>query len=551
VARGGGPLTARRAEPDLLLHGAALLDATRIPSRSGAARAERRGAAREAVWIRNGRVAMVGPLSVVRARAARAARVVDLGGGTLTPGFTDSHIHLVTWNRALEEPWLADQSPESIERAARERAAAAPREEWLLLRGWVPREWPLARRARATLDRIAPDRPLVLHAVDGHSVWANGVALERAGIGPHTSDPSGGVVERDATGNLTGALIEEAYRLLTTRIVRAAAVRDELEGALTRARSLGITGGHDFDRSATWRAAAELARDGRLDFRLLLSVPVATLAAAEALGLAAGLGGDRLRVGPVKMYADGTLGSSTALLEEPYEGTPNRGIEVLSREDMKESCARAAANGLSVAIHAIGDAAVRNALDAIEAAQETGARFPLPPRIEHIQLSREEDWPRFRRLAVLASVQPAHLLTDRAIALRLWGTRTRRSYAWKSLAAAGARLVFGSDAPFDVAGPLRAIQAAVLRRDGADSADRVFHPEQRLSLGRALRAHLEDPHLAAGWCLPLGRIAPGFGADLVHYSHDLTRTPLEEWHEARVRSVWIGGVRVPVAVRRR
>jgi predicted amidohydrolase YtcJ len=549
LAGGRGSLSTRAAEPDLVLHGASLLDASRVPPRprSGSDRVR----PHEAVWIRGGRIVAAGPAAAIRARAGRSVRRIDLGGGTLTPGFTDSHIHLVTWNRALEEPWLAAQSPEAVERAARERAAAAPREEWLLLRGWIPREWPLARRDRGMLDRIAPDRPLVLHAVDGHSVWANAVALERAGIDRRTANPPGGIVERDASGALTGALIEEAYRLLTSRIVRSAPVRDELATALTRARSLGITSAHDFDRSATWRAAAELAREGRLEFRLLLSVPVATLDAAEALGLAAGLGGDRLRVGPVKMYADGTLGSSTALLEEPYEGTTNRGIEIMSPDDLASACARAAAAGLTVAIHAIGDAAVRNALDAIERTLRSGASFPLPPRVEHIQLSRVEDWPRFRSLGVLASVQPVHLLTDRAIAPRLWGDRTRRSYAWKSLAASGARLLFGSDAPFDRAGPIAAIQAAVLRRDGAESADRVFHREQRLTLGRALRAHLEDPHRAAGWTLPLGRLEPGFGADLVHFDHDLTRTPLEEWHQARVRGVWIEGRRVATAPSRR
>ena len=466
------------------------------------------------------------------------------------PGFTDAHIHLVTWNRALGEPSLEEQTPEAIGRAVRARANAAPGEEWLLLRGWIPREWPLGRRDPGILDRIAPDRPLVLHAVDGHSVWGNRLALERAGIDRRTPDPPGGIVERLASGALTGALIEEAYRLLTSTIIRTTPVRDELTQALARARSLGITSAHDFDRSATWRAAAELAREGRLDLRLLLSVPVAALGSAEDLGLATGLGGDRLRIGAVKMFADGTLGSSTALLEEPYEGTANRGIEVLSPDELASGCARAARAGLSVAIHAIGDAAVRNALDAIERTLRAGARFPLPPRIEHIQLSRSEDWPRFRSLGVLASVQPTHLLTDRVIAPRLWGSRTRRSYAWKSLAAAGARLVFGSDAPFDRAGPLQAVQAAVLRRDGAESEDRVFHREQRMTLSRALRAHLEDPHRAAGWSHPLGRLEVGYGADLVHFDHDLARTPLAEWHRAQVRGVWIGGRPVVGASRR-
>jgi predicted amidohydrolase YtcJ len=245
------------------------------------------------------------------------------------------------------------------------------------------------------------------------------------------------------------------------------------------------------------------------------------------------------------MFADGTLGSSTALLEEPY-AAGGTGIEVMSPDDLKDGCAAAARAGLSVAIHAIGDRAVRNALDAIEQARADGASFPLPPRIEHIQLSRSEDWPRFRSLGVLASVQPIHQVSDRPLARRLWGERTARSYAWKSLERAGAKLIFGSDAPFDRAGPLLAIQAALLRRETAEPSAEAFHPEQRLTLKRALRAHLEDPHLAAGWPTPLGKISEGYGADLVHFSHDLHQTPPGEWARARVRAVWVGGRRVPV-----
>jgi len=535
VARRGGPLS-RRPEPDLVLHGAALLDASR------AGRAPR---AKEAVWIRNGRIAGVGTLGELKRRAGRGAEIVDLGGGTLTPGFTDSHIHLVTWIRALEEPWLEAQDPASIASAVTRRLEAAPEEEWILLRGWIPREWPLERRSRAMLDRIGAGRPLVLHAVDGHSVWGNAAAFERAGINAWTTNPPGGEIQLDRDGEPTGVLIEEAYRLLTTRIVRKASPKDELARALDRARSLGITSAHDFDRSATWRAAAELARSGPLDFRLLLSVPVASVEAATALGLAAGHGGDQLRVGPVKMFADGTLGSSTALLEEPYTAG-GIGVEVMAPTDLEKGCAAAARSGLSVAIHAIGDRAVRNALDAIERALTEGASFPLPPRIEHIQLSRPEDWPRFHALGVLASVQPIHQISDRPLARKLWGDRTSRSYAWKSLERAGATLIFGSDAPFDRAGPLLAIQAALLRREAGEPATEAFHPEQGLSLKRALRAHLEDPHLAAGWPVPLGKISAGFGADLVHFSHDLLQTPPGEWTRARVRTVWVGGRRVRV-----
>jgi predicted amidohydrolase YtcJ len=241
------------------------------------------------------------------------------------------------------------------------------------------------------------------------------------------------------------------------------------------------------------------------------------------------------------MFADGTLGSSTALLEDPYEGKESRGLMRLSPEELGEGCLRAARAGLSVAIHAIGDRAVRNALDAIQSALARGARFPVPPRIEHIQLVRTEDLGRFRALGVVASVQPIHQITDGPVARRLWGGRTERSYVWRSLLRAGARLAFGSDAPFDRPGPLLGIQAALLRRGSDEPRDRAFHPEQRLTLTQALRAHLEEPHRLADWGIPLGRITARWGADLVRFDHDLLALHAEELHEAHVRGVWVEG----------
>jgi hypothetical protein len=219
-------------------------------------------------------------------------------------------------------------------------------------------------------------------------------------------------------------------------------------------------------------------------------------------------------------------------------------MEVIGPEDLRARCARSASAGLTVAIHAIGDRAVRNALDAIEGAHRLAPAFRVPPRIEHIQLARTEDLPRFRALGVLASVQPIHLLTDRAVARRFWGARTSRAYAWKGLLRSGARLLFGSDAPFDRAGPLLALQAALLRREGEEPGDLAFHPRERLTLGQALRAHLEGPHGAADWPVRLGRLAPGFAADLVHFDQNLAQISPDFWHRSRVRGTWVDGIRV-------
>lgn len=557
-ARAKAPVTRpRAAEAGWLFYGGRILDARRAP-RAGAAPRASKSAPRavrptypEAVLVRGGRIEAVGPRAAVERAAGRGVERVDLRGGTLTPGFVDSHIHLLTWIRALGEARLEEQTPEGLDRVVHARLKRARDGEWITVRGWVPREWPRDLLRRATLDRLLPDRPLILYAVDGHSVWANGAALRIGGIDARTPNPPGGVVAREPGGEPTGVLAEEAADLIRPLVPRLHNPVEDLSAAIRKAHSLGITSAHDFDRAETWRAAETLHAEGKLPFRLLLSIPVAKLDSAEALELRSGFGDGRLRVGPVKMFADGTLGSATALLEEPYQDSESRGMEVMSAADLKDRCSRAHAAGLTVAIHAIGDRAVRNALDAIAGSVREGAvhggaggggrNFRLPPRIEHIQLAREEDFPRFKRLGVLASVQPAHQLTDRAVARRHWGSRTVRSYAWRSLARAGARLIFGSDAPFDQAGPLLALEAARLRRRCAEPDSETFHPEQRLSLARALRAHAEEPHRAAGWGVPLGRIQPGWGADLVVFDQDLFRVAPGDFHWARVTGVWVDG----------
>jgi len=535
------PRSRREHPEEILFFGGRLLDAPRASKLPAPGRAPSIRKGGEAVWVRSGRIEAVGRIADLRRRAGKGRAEVDLEGGTLTPGFTDSHIHLVTWIRSTDEPWMADQTPGAIATAVRERLAASPGEEWILIRGFVPRAWEAGRRLRATLDAIAPDRPLVLYAVDGHSVWANGIALARVGMTRGTPDPPGGRIDRGPSGDPTGILIESADRPIRAAVVHGEAPADSLRRALARARGLGLTSAHDFDRSATWRAAQDLERLEALGFRLLLSVPLSSLDHAVSLGLRSGFGSERLHIGPVKMFADGTLGSSTALLEFPYEGSAGIGIEVTSREELADGCHRAARAGLSVAIHAIGDRAVRNALDAIESPLAKGFRYPLPPRVEHVQLARLEDLARFRGLGALASVQPIHQVTDRPVALAHWGERTRYSYAYRSLLRAGASLAFGSDAPFDRPGPLLAIQAALVRRGGEEPAEATFHPEQRLTLPQALRAHLEEPHRAAAWEAPLGRIAPGYGADLVQWDHDLAATPIESWHQVAARGVWVGG----------
>jgi predicted amidohydrolase YtcJ len=533
---------AKRPGAAWLFHGGRILDARRAAAlRPSAGARASRVSYTEAVLVRGDRIEAVGPLERVRLAAPRGTRRIDLRGGTLTPGFVDAHIHLLTWIRAVNDAWLEVQTPQGLGEVVRRASARAREGEWVTIRGWVPREWPRELRRRETLDRALSDRPLVLYAIDGHSVWGNSAALRDAGLGAHTADPPGGTVERGDSGEPTGVFIEQAASLLHRAVPNRREPAEDLAHAVRRAHALGITGAHDFDRTDIWAAAQELDARGRLPFRILLSIAAAKLQSAETLELRGGWGNDRVRVGPVKFFADGTLGSGTALLEEEYEDDTSKGTEVLSRPELEDRCAHARGAGLTVAIHAIGDRAVRNALDAIEGSIRRWGPFPAPPRIEHIQLVREEDLPRFKALGVLASVQPIHQVTDRVVARRKWGARTGRSYAYRALLRAGAKLLFGSDAPFDQPGPLLALQAALLRRQGEEPESATFHPEQRLTLSSALRAHLEEPSRLAGWDPPLGRIEAGWGADLVQFDQDLLRIGPERLHRVRVGAVWVAG----------
>jgi len=529
-------MTTRKCDPESawLFHGGRILDARRVGPETST----------EAVLVRRDRIAAVGPLARLRRSAPRGTHVVNLRGGTLTPGFVDAHIHILTWFRATSDVWLQDQTPEALAIAVRKAESRAREGDWITIRGWVPREWSSELKRISTLDGALPYRPLVLVAVDGHSAWGNRVALEQAGLGSHTANPPGGIVDRDPSGSLTGIVIEEARPLLLRAVPSRRPASVDLERAIRRLHALGITGAHDFDRREIWGAAQELSQAGRLPFRLVLSVPAVKLDAAEALELRSGWGAENLHVGPVKFFADGTLGSGTALLEREYEDSTSTGIEVTSRPELEDRCAKARKAGLTVAIHAIGDRAVRNALDAIEGSIRRWGPFPVPPRIEHIQLVREEDLPRFKALGVLASVQPIHQVTDRPVANRKWGARTSRAYAYRSLHRAGARLLFGSDAPFDRPGPLLGIQAALLRREPGEPESAAFHPEQRLGMPACLQAHLEEPNRIAGWTLPAGRIEPGWAADLVQFDQDLLHMGVESLHRARVRRVWIAGTQV-------
>ncbi|MBI3974816.1 MAG: amidohydrolase, partial [Armatimonadetes bacterium] len=361
-------------------------------------------------------------------------------------------------------------------------------------------------------------------------------ALEAAGIGPETADPPGGEIARDASGHPTGILKEAAKEPMLMVVARPepGALRHAAEEATAAAHRMGIVGVHNMAADGGFGLSSEhgpgvellsvfqrLRSDGALGVRMWLTIPGGTLDRAIEAGLRTGQGDEWLRIGGVKVFADGTLGSQTASMLEPFEGQPgNTGIAIHPPETLADLVGRAVRVGVWPVIHAIGDRANRDVLDAFalhrDAARRAGVRF----RIEHVQLLHPVDLPRLAALGVVASMQPIHATSDRDIADRYWGARSRTGYAWRSLLRAGTALAFGSDAPVETLDPWQGIYAAVTRRRPGNDRG-AWYPEEAVTIDEAVRAYTVGAAWASGEEGSKGMLAPGRLADFIVLDRDV------------------------------
>jgi predicted amidohydrolase YtcJ len=479
----------------------------------------------DAVLIEDGRIVATGPRDSLRARAPHA-RVLDLSGTTLTPGLTDAHIHLVEWAFSRREVDLsAARSPAHA--AAAVAAASDGSAGWMRGRGWNPHLWEGEEPAASFLDEAFPDRPVALQSHDMHALWVNGEGLRRAGITAATPDPDGGRIVRDGAGTPTGLLLENAGPLVARHIPAptAADAIDAIVDAQAALHALGITGVHSFPgihivEPSPLGLLETLRSRGALRLRVLQHIALDRLEHAIALGLRGGFGGEWIRIGGVKMFLDGALGSRTAWMRRRYETTDDDcGIQVLDEADFRAIVRRAAAAGIPSTVHAIGDAAVALALDVLSAPD---TRVPaMPHRIEHVQCCPPERFADAARAGIVCSMQPAHLITDWTIADRHWGPqRSRGAYAFGSLLRAGAILAFGSDVPVEPVDPRLGLHAAALRRDLDGAPAGGWYPDERIALADALLAYTVGPARAAGLGTPAGTLAPGAPADLAAWDSD-------------------------------
>jgi predicted amidohydrolase YtcJ len=381
--------------------------------------------------------------------------------------------------------------------------------------GWDANNWSHPPD-RAELDALHPG-PVYLDSLDVHAAWVNSASLAVAGISRATPDPYGGRIVRDGAGEPTGLLLERAVELMLPHLPEPPdAVLDEaLHEAQAEAHRLGLTGIHNVEGDAALAAFRRLEDAGALRLRVLFHPPVTSLPALQRSGTRSGVGTAWLRIGGIKMFLDGSLGSRTAWMLEPFEGTRDRGMPITSEDEASAAMRSAALSGIASAVHAIGDAAVRRALDLMGALP----RVAIPHRIEHFQCVHPADLDRAAASGIVVSMQPAHLLTDIPLVDRHWGPRGRGAYAFESLRRRGTPMVFGSDVPVASLDPREGLFAALERRDCTGGPRGGWRPEEKLGFEDAVRAYTVGAAHAAG--RPTGgSLAPGNDADLVAWELD-------------------------------
>ncbi len=536
------PACARAAEPaDLVLTNAVVHTADAKRPRA------------EAVAVRGNRIVAVGSDADARHFAGPGARVLDLAGRTVVPGFDDSHAHLLGIGYArLDVDLVGTRSyAEVVERVAAALKGRRPG-EWVRGRGWHEGKWdapaPGAVRGfptHAALSAVSPDNPVVLERADGHAALGNARAMALGGVTRATRAPAGGEIVRDAAGEPTGVFVDNAQALVEPPERSREEVRRALDLAMEECLAKGVTSLTDAGAGTEVLALyREAAAAGKLRARLY--VMAAGPATMRALGRPEiGLGGGLLTIRAVKLYADGALGSRGAALLEPYSDDPgNTGLLVTPPGGILEAARFALAHGFQVGTHAIGDRASRIVLDAYETAFRENPAVRDPRfRIEHAQILDAADIPRFGRLGVLAAMQGIHCPSDRPWApQRLGEARVKEgAYAWRKLLDAGARILNGTDAPVEDVSPIQNFHATVTRQDASGQPPGGFDPDQRLTRAEALRTMTLDAAYGSFAESEKGSIEVGKLADLVVLSQDILAVPAEALMKTEILATIVDG----------
>ncbi len=501
----------------------------------------------------NGHIVAVGTNDEVRRVRGQHTHILDLKGKTVLPGFIDAHIHLLHTAHSQNQIDARSATSEAeVAELVRNRASQTPHGHWIQGGQWDRNLWTDTRfPSKASLDAAAPSHPVALSSKDGHLLWVNSLALQRANITAETAQPETGNILHDGSGEPTGVLQEEGATSLVYGVIDSSDPimnRTLIERTLAQLQSSGITTIHDIEGDTSLNLFQELRNEGKLGVRVQMILPRQMLPQLRTQGIN-NEENDLLRVGGIKIFADGTLGSQTAAMLESFEGSPgNYGILTIPEQEMMDNVSDATEMGLTIAIHAIGDRAAKVALDAIERAQmllaEQGTpedvRSGLRYRLEHVQLITPEDLQRMRRMGVIASIQPFHAVADRDIAERYWGKRHRRAYAYHTMHELGIPLAMGSDAPVERFNPLDILYAATVRRDPATKRP-PWLPDQALNITDALWGYTVGAAYAGAEEQRKGSLTVGKLGDAVVLREDILHVPQEKIAENGVQATILGG----------
>lgn len=474
----------------------------------------------------------------------KSFKKINLRGKTVLPGFIDSHTHFMAFAKSLN---LLDLDEcKSLEETIKKLQSFAKKKnegEWIFARRWNINLWKKQILPdKRILDKISVSNPIVIFSKDGHSLWVNSKVLEIAQIDESTLDPSGGRIERYYNSSEPTGILKEKACDLVFKIIKEPEERvlaQLLKEAFELAHQKGIVGIHDCEDEKALELFESFQKKQELFLRVFMMIPQKNLNDAIQNGFKTGLGNEYLRIGGVKIFADGALGSRTALMFKPYNLEPeNLGVEVNAQKDLLESVKKASKNQLSVAIHAIGDKANHQALNAIE---EENHNKKLRHRIEHAQVLDPTDIKRFAQLDIIASMQPIHCPSDRDMAEKYWGKRSQRAYAFKTLLDYGTKLAFGSDLPLYDFDPLRGIYSAVTRKKG--NQDSSWNPKQKISVLQAVQAYTKGAAYASYEENFKGSLESGKLADLVVLSRDIFKIAPDEILKTKVlATLWDGKI---------
>lgn len=511
----------------------------------------------QAVALDGTTILAVGDNAAIQKLAGPDTRTIDLAGKLVLPGFNDSHVHFLSGGDSLVTVQLhtANSQAEFQKRIA-EFAKTLPNGAWIRNGNWDHQNWtPAVLPTHQLIDGASGDHPALLWRLDGHMALANALALKLAGIDRNTKDVPGGEIARDQDGNPTG-ILKDAATALVERVMPPLSPQEQdlaMEAAMREAAAHGVTSvqnmadtSEDRGQAGIFREFQKMERAGKLTVRIYESLSLRDWKTLADAGIVAPFGSPRLRIGNLKAFADGAIGSATAWMDEPFTNNPAKsGLaspDLLDLEHFYNSLRQADKAGLQLSIHAIGDRANRTILDLYARLVKDNGPADRRMRIEHVQHLHPEDYARFAKLGVIASMQPYHAIDDgRWVEGVIGPKRIQSSYAWKSLLDAGATLAFGSDWPVAPLDPVIGIYAAATRRTLDGKNPRGWVPEQRITVAQAVHAYTMGSAFAEHQELAKGSIEPGKLGDLVVLSDDIFTIAPEKIEKTRVEMTIFDG----------